>query len=178
MRLRGEHSIAKTLGYGALAVASVVAVGGAVTGLLQMTGDILRPNQAPLKLEFELRLPPRTALPPRLDVIKVALNTDKNNMPADLLATETRQEGGRLVLCGRVDLYFRTSNRLLALSLPGEPDRIFRLALSASPRISDSYSDWTHVDFVAGTPDSPPHKAGADDNFDIRYRVTDPTVSR
>lgn len=177
LRLRGLHSLDKLVGYGASAVVSLVAIAGATVGLLYMTGDVLRPNQAPLQLEFELRLPPRTTIPPQLDVVKVALNTDKNAMPARLLA-DLRQDGDRAVICGHVDLYFRTSNRLLVLGLPGEPDRIFRLALSARPRISESYSAWTHVDFVAGTPDTPPRKAGPEDDFDIRYRVIDPTAPR
>jgi MFS family permease len=176
LRLRGQRSLNKALGYGAAVVVSLVALASTTVVVLYVTGDILRPNQAPLQLDFEIRLPSRAA--PQLDAIKVALNTDKNVMPADLLDRQTRQEGDRLVLHGRVDLYFRTSNRLLVLSLPAEPDRIFRLALSASPHLSDSYSPWTRVDFVAGTLDSPPRKAGLDDNFDIRYRVVDPTVQR
>jgi hypothetical protein len=131
-----------------------------------------------LQLEFELRLPPGKAIPPRLNAVKVALNTDKNNMPAELFNRMTRQDGDRVVIGGCVDLYFRTSNRLVVLTLPAEPDRIFRLALPAGPPISDTYSAWAQVDFVAGTADAPPHKASADDAFDIRYRVIDPTVPR
>jgi hypothetical protein len=52
-------------------------------------------------------------------------------MPANFNETA---EGGRSVLAGRVDLYFRTSSRILVLRVPGEPDRLFILRLAANPR--------------------------------------------
>ena len=40
---------------------------------------------------------------------------------------------GRPLIKGQVDLYFRTSRRLLVMRIPGEPDRLFTLRLAANP---------------------------------------------
>ena len=71
-------------------------------------------------------------LPDKLEGVSVDLNTDKNQMSSTLTGTAT--DNGRPVLQGVVDLYFRTSSRILVLHIKGEPDRLFMLKLPANPR--------------------------------------------
>jgi hypothetical protein len=173
MRLRGHRGFARAAGMTvAVAVGIAALVGGGIQ-VMYLTQDILNPNAAPLQLEFEIRLPAGATVPARLNTIAVELQTDKNTMPGGWDADEIRKEGDRTVLVGRVDIYFRTSQRLLVLKMPGEPDRIFQLALSARPRLSDDFSPWARVDFIE-VPDAQPRKAGPGDDFEMRYRVPDP----
>jgi MFS family permease len=171
LHLRGVPSFPRALGYSA----AVLAVAGAITFLtvyvLLETNPILRPNQATLQLEFEIRLPPGTAAPEPLKAVKVDLRTDHNTMPGALIPSMTRKDGERVVLGGRVEVYFRTSNRALALMIPSQPERYFPLKLPARPPLSDTYSGWQPA-FASQA------RSGVSEDFDIRYRMVDPVVSR
>ena len=101
---------------------------------------------------------------------EVQLNTEKNIMPGDI-AAETRTDGDRPVITGRVEVYFRSSWRLLVLKGPSEPDRIFSLKLAASPGHMQEFSAWQQVSFIGEPGPQPPRKAGQGDAFEIRYRV-------
>jgi hypothetical protein len=91
------------------------------------------------------------------------------------MLAHTRKDGERAVLGGRVEVYFRTTNRLLAVSIPGPATPVFSLKLAARPPLSDSYSAWepaTHWE---------PAAAARNKNIpdvDIRYRMIDPIVSK
>jgi hypothetical protein len=103
--------------------------------------------------------------------IEVTLDTDLNQQPASWLDPARRQEGDRQVLSGTVELYYRTSSRLLVFRFPDGRDRIFRLGLAAKPDPDDGWSDWRPVDFV-GLPGQPQTaKPGPEDTFALRYRV-------
>jgi hypothetical protein len=178
LRLRGTPTFGRVVAHSVVAVLAAVAMTIIGTLVLQNTGDILRPNQASLQLEFEIMLPPRTQLPPRLNTIKVDLETDKNTMPADLAEPMTRREGERPVIGGTVDVYFKTAQRSIRLKIPNEPDRIFRLTLAASPSLSKTLSPWTHVDLIDDRKGEQPRKAQPEERYDIRHRVFDPTEPR
>ena len=79
-------------------------------------------------------------LPAQMRDIRIELDTAKNTITGDLDPSETRKDGERTVLVGEVELYFRTSSRTLALQIPGEPDRIFKLPLAASPRPFEEFT--------------------------------------
>jgi hypothetical protein len=170
--LRGAPSILSAVAYSGL----VLAIGAAVTYLvLDQADDIVRPNQATLELEFEIRLPPGTAAPEPLKAVAVELRTDRNTMPGALIARMTRKDGERAVLGGRVEVYFRTANRLLAVSIPGPATPVFRLKLAARPPLSDSYSAWEPATYWE------PAAAARNQNnpdVDIRYRMIDPIVAK
>ncbi len=74
-------------------------------------------NGPPPQLLFELRLPAGAVLPDQLEGVSVDLDTDKNQMFSTLTGTAT--DGGRPVIRGVVDLYFRTSSRILVLAYQG-----------------------------------------------------------
>ena len=92
-------------------------------------------------------------------------------MPASLSRDEPRTEGGRSIVTGSVEMYYRSGWRLLEVRVPGQDDRIFQLGLPASPRRSTAFGRWERAHFVAAPGLTQPRKAGADEAFEIRYRV-------
>jgi hypothetical protein len=98
-------------------------------------------------------------LPDNLAGLSIDLNTDKNTMPAAL--TEAHKDDGRPLIAGTVDLYFRTSSRILVLRIDGEPDRLFMLKLARNPPTSPDFGPWQRVDYVADGRQGEPRKAGA-----------------
>ena len=142
---RGAHrSFAAFAGAILTAVALVAAIYGAVIGFYALTDDVLVRNGPPPQLLFELRLPAGTVLPDKLEGVSVDLDTDKNQMFSTLTGTAT--DDGRPVLQGVVDLYFRTSSRILVLHIKGEPDRLFMLKLPANPPASPDFGPWQRVE--------------------------------
>jgi hypothetical protein len=175
LRLRRRHSLGAVLGYSALSLMAMIAIGTTVGGALYLADAPINRDGTRLLLEFEIRLPANVKLPARMRDIRIELETNKNTMYGDLDLTETHRDGERTVLVGSVELYYRTSTRTLALKLPNEPDRIFVLPLAASPEPFEAFTAWTRVDLM-GDPPERPTKASDDpaDDFDIRYRLPDP----
>ena len=172
LRRRGTPSWLHVLGYSAATLVIGGGIAGAVTyWAMDQADTIVRPNNATLELEFEIRLPPGMAAPAALKAAKIELRTDMNRMPGVLLEPMTRKDGEHAVIGGRVEVYFRTSNRSLALMIPQQPERTFPMRLPARPPISDTYSRWVAAD-------SPHANRGISVDFDIRYRIVDPVVSR
>ena len=134
-----------------------------------MTDDVLVRNGPPPQLLFELRVPAGTVLPDKLEGVSVDLDTDKNQMFSTL--TGTTADNDRPVIQGVVDLYFRTSSRILVLHIRGGPDRLFVLKLPSNPPASADFGPWQRVDFIDDKPGQDPRKAGDGDNYEVRYRV-------
>jgi hypothetical protein len=84
--------------------------------------------------------------------------------------TEAPENPG--VRAGYVELYFRTSQRLIVLKFPGDTDRIFRLKLPANPIRAKyrAWSDWQNPDFVAKGGEQPSHPSGGNE-YQIRYKM-------
>ena len=81
-----------------------------------------------------------------------------------------RRDANRVLLSGSIDLYFRTSQRMVVVKRRGEPDRLFQLPLSASPKQMREPGSWQPVSFIAG-PGEQPRKPDAGDGYELRYRV-------
>jgi hypothetical protein len=124
-------------------------------------------NPAKPAVEFEIRLP-KAALSDVTDG-QVELVTDRNQKLADMQGALSSDDNGRTVLRGTVTLDYRTTDRIVVLSLPGQPQRHFKLRLAASPSRSDQFGPWHLADHVA----SPGGEATREPNdaFAIRYRV-------
>jgi hypothetical protein len=122
-------------------------------------------NPAKPAVEFEIRLP-KAALA-TLSESKVELVTDRNQKPAQTQAASDHD--GRAVIRGSVTLDYRTTDRVVVLHLPGQPQRHFKLRLAANPGHSDRFGPWHLVDRIA----SPGGEAARElnDAFAIRYRV-------
>ncbi len=171
-RNRGQGA-GRMLGRGAIAVVAVIGVIAVGLFAYSLSDDVLNRNGPTPIADFEIRLPASAKVPQNKSAIRIDLQTDKNTMPALLRDGWLQLDGDRPVLSGLVQLYYRTSQRLLVLKIPGEPDILFRLKLASSPRYSDQFSSWQRADFVA-QPNSEPRRAGDGDAYDIRYRVRDP----
>jgi hypothetical protein len=149
------------------------------TGLLAFAGydtrqaafDYLGINSAKPAVEFEIRLPDAAALAVIAGTTQIELHTDKNQTLAKLREGLASTEDGRAVLRGSVPLDFRTTDRIVVLNLPGQPQRLFKLRLAASPSHSDQFGPWHLADRVAPGSAHEPVRAAPNDAFAIRYRV-------
>lgn len=164
---RGRHRGLALAGRTVLVAAALAAAAGLSVWAYVVAGDdILAKNGPPPQLHFEISLPQGAALP--ANGMSVDLNTDKNTMPATFTVTTSE---GRPLVTGQVDLYFRTSRRLLVLRMPGEPDRLFALKLAANPGATADFGAWQRVDEIADRPGGGLRKGTDGDDYAIRYRV-------
>jgi hypothetical protein len=127
-------------------------------------------NAARPAIEFEIRMP-KAALSAISDT-QIELRTDRNQTLATLQDALDLTDG-RSVLRGSVALKYRTTERVVVLNLPGQPQREFKLRLSANPSHSDQFSPWHLADRVnasVGVSNSATILRPNDD-FAIRYRV-------
>ena len=76
---------------------------------------------------------------------------------------------GRTVIRGSVTLDYRTTDRVVVLHLPDQPQRLFKLRLAANPGHSDQFGPWHLVDRVASS--AGPAAREPNDAYAIRYRV-------
>lgn len=140
---------------------------GLRTAALTHLGVIVR---APA-VEFEIRLPPAVAGANLKRDAQVELLTDLNQTLAQLDGDLRATEDGRAVLRGHVPLKFRTSERMVVLSLPGQAQRAFKLRLPPNPSPSDEFGPWHMVDRVVSGAHTEAARGRPDDTFAIRYRV-------
>jgi hypothetical protein len=126
-------------------------------------------NPSKPEVEFEIRLPKAAAT--AIAGTQIELHTDKNQTLARIQSDLASGDDGRRVLRGSVALQFRTTDRVLTLNLPGQPQRLFKLRLAANPSHSDQFGPWHLADRV-GSPDTRgPPSVEQNDAFAIRYRV-------
>ena len=126
-------------------------------------------NPSKPEVEFEIRLPKAAAS--AIAGTQIELHTDKNQTLARIQSDLASGDDGRRVLRGSVALQFRTTDRVLTLNLPGQPQRLFKLRLAANPSHSDQFGPWHLADRV-GSPDMRgPPSVEQNDAFAIRYRV-------
>jgi hypothetical protein len=126
-------------------------------------------NPAKPAVEFEIRLP-KAALSDVADT-QVELRTDRNQKLAQLQGALASSNDGQSVLKGSVVLDYRTTERFVILTLPGQAQYQFKLRLAANPSHSDQFGPWHLADRTAF-----PNKGEATgtefhDAFAIRYRV-------
>lgn len=155
-------------GMGLIILAGIAAAIG-VGGYWWMNSGPLGQNTAAPRLSFEIRVPAASGLRPA----QVTLDTDQNQMPATLKAVAPKRDGDWLVTSGEVELYFRTSRRMLVVDFGGGRQHVYTLKLRASPAGTAEWSDWQKVDTVFSSPGqaqgAPP---GDDDVSEMRLRVT------
>jgi hypothetical protein len=146
-RLRGGESTGRLLRNSLKALAIVVALcvaAGTSYYIYAVTTATpwLNPNAATPLLVFEVRLPAGTALPNSARDIAIELQTDINRMPGEPRFKQFRSDGGRPVIAGDVELAFRTAHRQLELKINGQPDRLYRIALSAKAPHTSELGPW------------------------------------
>jgi hypothetical protein len=120
-------------------------------------------------VEFEIRLP-KAALSDVADT-QVELRTDRNQKLAKLQGALASGNDGRSVLKGSVVLDYRTTDRFVILTLPGQAQYQFKLRLAANPSHSDQFGPWHLADRMASPSESEATSTELHDAFAIRYRV-------
>jgi hypothetical protein len=159
-------------GFGALAGRGLM-VAGAIVGLVAL-GVLIRlftlPDlQQPFpRVVFEIRLPAEAKLPDR-KAVKITLDTDVNQTDALLESRWLTKDDNRAILHGFVDLYKRTTNRLLVLKIDGEPDRLFQIKLWGNPGPTKSFTNWEQVEYISEH--SGLRRADDSDKYEFRFRV-------
>jgi hypothetical protein len=119
-------------------------------------------------VEFEIRLPAGSAMPAARNDIQLELHTDRNQLIAAL--GDISREGDRPIVRGSAPLVFRTTQRMIVMSVPGEPVRLFRLRMPAQPLASIDFGPWQQVDFLEDGR-KPARRADVTTDYAIRYRV-------
>jgi hypothetical protein len=168
LRRAGHRGIGALAARIALVVAGVVGIGGAALGGFWILRPILNSGGPAPQLEVELRLPPGAA-PTIATGWSIELQTSRNRMPGSL--DVPRQEQGRTIVPGRVELYYRTWNRVLVVTMPDKTDLLFNLRLGLSPAHSRSLGAWQRVDYIGEPGNREARRPTTAEQYEIRYRV-------
>jgi hypothetical protein len=136
-------------------------------------------NAAKPAVEFEIRLP--TAAAVSINDGQVELHTDQNQTLARVQGLKVQglkvqglkasDDSGRSIITGSVPLEFRTTDRVVVLNLPGQPQHQFKLRLAANPSHTDEFGPWHLADHVGASRSDEPARSEPDDAYAIRYRV-------
>ena len=161
----GGGALAIILGLGATAFAA---------NAVHMELYKARYNLSYTHVAFELRLPPGAKVPADKSEIRMVLSTPVLDSPAIFgarWASEEwlRHDGERAVIMGLAPLRARTTDRRVVLQLPGEPERLFRIELPASPPFGRERTEWQPVAQVKDNGVARPGRA--EDQAEIRYRI-------
>ena len=167
LRRLGHRSFGAVGGRLALVAVSIAGIGAAVLGAFWIMRPIINPNGPPPQLVFEIRLPPGAA-PPSVEGYTIELQTSKNRMPGSLEAP--RQQDGRTVIAGSVDMYFRVWQRLLVLTTPDKTDVLFDIRLGLGPTHGATFGAWQRADYIGEPGKGEARRSTAADRYEIRYR--------
>lgn len=172
LRKRGHRSFAAIMGRSLVVLALLAGFGGGGIKLLQMWQDDPGRNGPKPVAEFEIRAPKGFEI--ERQGLSVALHTDSAAIPADLRSDGPSSHDGHAIVKGGVALDARAARRILVLSLPHQPNRLFQLDLPATPKIAAEFGTWRKADFIDDpATDRAPRKAPDGDGFEIRVRVPD-----
>jgi hypothetical protein len=154
-----KHAVAATV---ALALAAFV-----ISDMRHAALAYLGLNPSKPAVEFEIRLP--KAQLSAISDAQIELHTDRNQKLAQVEGTV--DAAGQSVLRGIVTLDYRTTDRIVVLTMPGRTQCEFKLRLPAEPSRSGQFSPWHLADRVALPDATGPLDTSAHDAFAIRYRV-------
>ena len=168
LRRRGHRGFAAVGGRLALVFAGVIGLGAVGVGAVWMMRPYVNTNGPPPQLVFEIRLP-RGVTPPDTKASAIELQTSKNLMPGTI--DKIVREDGRAVISGRVDIYYRTWQRMLVLTLPDKTDILFDLSLGITPKHTKVLGAWQRATYIGEPGKQEARKTTAADQYDIRYRV-------
>lgn len=168
LRRSGHRSLAAIAGRLALVAVGVLAVGAAALAAFWVMRPVINTNGPAPQLVFEIRLPPEAA-PPNVDGYAIELQTSRNRMPGRLEGP--REEDGRMVIAGSVEMYFRTWRRTLVLTTPDKTDVLFDIRLGPSPAHGATFGAWQRPDYIGEPGKDEARPATAADRYEIRYRA-------
>jgi hypothetical protein len=168
LRRAGHRSFGAVGGRLAVILMGVVGIGAAVLGGFWFLRPVLNSGGPPPQLVFEIRLPPGAA-PTTINDWSVMLQTSQNRMPGSLDAP--RQEQGRTVIPGRVEMYYRTWSRLLVVTMPDKTDLLFEVSLGLGAAHSRTFSAWQRPDYIGEPGKDQARRPTPADQYEIRYRA-------
>jgi hypothetical protein len=168
LRRAGYRGFAAIGGRLALVVTGVVGIGAAILAAFWFARPIINTNGPAPQLVFEIRLPAGAA-PPAIAGYSIELQTSKNRMPGTL--EQPRQQDGRTVIAGSVELYFRVWQRMLVLTTPDKTDVLWSLSLGLSPSHAKAFGSWQAADYIGEPGKDEARRATKADQYEIRYRT-------
>jgi len=147
----------------------IVSAASAVGIWYSMQPHVLNRNGPEPLLRLEVRAPENIA-PDVFAEVTAELTTDRNG--ADVVL-EKAAETEQLTRHGYVPLYYRTSQRLLAVKFPNGGARLYNLRLPANPmpKKYHAWSEWQKPDFVDEPGSTGPKRAGGGPDVEVRYHV-------
>ncbi len=167
LRWRGVTGIGELAGNTVACVAGIPVLTAAGLGLYWAAQPhiLVRNGPTPL-LEYQIQPPAGVALPDA-SVTEMEIQTKENTKDGSWDRDKRPEFNGRPVLAGSVQLYYRTSQRLLVLKLP---NRRLRLPADPTGRRYQQWSEWQPADFSSG-PETQPVRADPRKAFQVRYQV-------
>jgi hypothetical protein len=96
-----------------------------------------------MTLALQFRLPADMAVPAEAKDVQIILDEAGRHWPAYLNATGWRgHQGNRAVILASVSMMYKTSRRVVTLSMPGAPSQSWTLDLSSDPDPTAGYTAW------------------------------------
>lgn len=172
LRFRGQSAGAVWM-QAPLALGGIVAV--AAVGVYMYYNAHDHPiitNGAPPVLQFQLQAPSNANLPDAKS-IQVQLQSGETRAEGQWDVAQTGQADGRPALTGHLELYVKTSQRMLVFDFPGQVNQLFNLRLPASPLAKkyQKWSDWQNADFMFTPASNVGQKVTPANAYRIRYLV-------
>jgi hypothetical protein len=170
LRRYNRRGLAGLAAHVAVTLLIVAALSAATAGVFWINRPYVASNALPPSLKFEIKLPKGASAPALVSQAEayarrspVELQTSENTMSAEI--ESVREEDGRFVVSGRVEMYYRTRERLLVLK-QSSGDVVFGIKLGATPEHSDQFSAWQPPSQIVGQ-----SLGAAEKSYDIRYRA-------
>ena len=96
-----------------------------------------------MTLALQFRLPADMAAPAEAKDVQIVLNEGTQSWPAYLNESGWRgHQGERAVILASVSMMYKTSRRVVTLSMPGAPSQSWTLDLSSDPDPTPGYTAW------------------------------------
>jgi hypothetical protein len=170
LRRYNRAGLAALAAHVAVTLLIVATLSAATAGVFWINRLYVASNALPPSLMFEIKLPRGASAPALVSQAEayarrspIELQTSENTMSAEIEAV--REEDSRFVMSGRVEIYYRTRERLLVLK-QSSGDIVFEIKLGATPEHSDQFSGWQPPIPIEGQ-----SLGTGEKDYDIRYRA-------
>jgi hypothetical protein len=96
-----------------------------------------------MTLALQFRLPPDVAAPAESEDVQIVLEEGSHHWPAYLRNEGWRgHQGDRAVILASATMSYKTSRRVITLSMPGVPSQTWAIELSSDPDPTPGYTGW------------------------------------
>jgi hypothetical protein len=113
-----------------------------------------------MTLRLQFRLPADMAAPAEVTDVEIVLDEGGRRWPIYLSEAGWRgHQGNRAVILASVSMMYKTSRRIVTLSMPGVPSQSWPLELSSDPDPTPGYTAWLP-------------SSGAANPIELNYRLT------